>query len=263
MTKSHSIVDTTRVNTQLADALSAFIPPTESEGPMFEVAESPKAAVEDVTEDRRPKAAAEIAVGDSAAQPETIIVEVPPVAVDVEETSVAQSPEVQKQPRVHHGKGPVRGERRAMISQIARKMVAEGVPGQTVPQKSQPAKLEWDFVPFRQFVEFDTMVLAVIISAIQQSGRKAVVSLEIDVMGAYSRVDFGLSVLNADKDIPRVEMRVLGGEGNASVYFAGQRFFRDELFGQHDVPPARSASTRGLRGYLEMVLSMLEAQSAR
>lgn len=145
-------------------------------------------------------------------------------------------------------------ERRGLAHAAARALVAAA-------PKPQPAKTElapdavWEEVPLRQFLEFDTTVLGVLISAIRGKARRPVVSFVIDVEGAYSRVDFGLSMLPG----PRVQMVVVGGEGMFATIFSGA-FFRDELFGERDAPPPRSAKTRGLLGYLEIVLSLRDVQ---
>ncbi len=114
----------------------------------------------------------------------------------------------------------------------------------------------WDEVPFKQFDEFDTGTLSVLVRAIRANGKRPVVSFGINVERAHSRIDFGLEVVSG-KHGERVKMTVLGGVGHPLVLFARCSFFRDELFGHTEAPKARFASTRGLKGYLEMALSIM------
>jgi len=154
-------------------------------------------------------------------------------------------------PRTHAGRGPVQKPVEGVVAEATAKPVAS------------PQKQVWENIGLGRFLDLDSDILEALMAKVVKGGKVPVVCFEIDVAGAYSRVDFKLSTQPGHGDEPRIQLTAVGGEGQPSVLFAKRVFFRDEIFGHAEVPPARQEVTRGLRGHLEMVLSILAAQSAQ
>ena len=131
----------------------------------------------------------------------------------------------------------------------------------TTPKSAPKPELEVSWLNPEEFLTFDPAHVVALVQLEKARGYHPMVAIEIDVPGAYTRVDFSLAIVPTD----RVQMMVRGGDG----FFFGlfglrQRFFRDEVFSKA-LPEGhqRKHVTVGLQSLIALRRSLLDATIGR